>query len=993
MKKMMIGAVLLFMTSLSVLAQTKNIEVSGRVVEAETGEPAIQANVQLLSLPDSPYINGAATSIDGTFTLPKAAAGNYALKFTYVGFKTKVLPLKLTTDKTERNIGTITLETDAVMLEEAVVTAEAAKVQVSEDTLLYNAAAYRTPQGAMLQELVRKLPGAEVDDNGNVKINGKQVSKLLVGGKEFFGGDVATGLQNLPVEMIDRIKTYDQQSDAARLTGIDDGEEETVLDLTVKKGMNQGWLMNFDVAGGTEDRYSGRATVNYYNDNSQATIIGNMNNTGSMGFSGGGAQFMRNQGERINKMAGGSFAYENDKLEIGGSVRYNNNKNNSISTGYAENFLPNGTSSFSNSNRYNLSKNQNFNFNMRLEWRIDTLTTLLFRPNISLGDNYSTSSSESGTFNKDPYAEIYGGLNPNHYLSLSDMTTDPFEDIRVNLSNNGSLSDGNNLSGSASLQLSRRLNSNGRNIMLELRTNFGDSESDSYSENTTKYFATNSTQPLHRYNTSPSDNQSYSARLQYSEPIAKQTYLQFSYQFQYSQNKSDRRAYAIYELDPNWQIGKPLPDGLLGDNDNNGVDDYLDAKASQYAEYKNYNHNAQLTLRFNRDDWQLSAGVSFQPQRSVMSYEKNGYAIDTARTVFNFSPNVDYRYRFSKQSQIRFQYRGRSSQPSMTNLLPITDDSNPLNVTMGNPGLKPSFNHNISLFYNDYNVEKQRGITTNLSYSTTLNSISSIRRYNDETGAWTVQPENINGNWNANAMFGFNTALPNQKYTINTFTTAMYTNNVGYLTIGQNDPLKNTTTNLMLMENIMGAYRNDWLEIGIQGGINYNIEKDKLNPINNQETYTYNYGGNVQVMTDWNMVINSNITNQARRGYADQSMNKDELIWNIQVAQTFLKGAATLSLEFYDILKQQSNITRSLTSSGRSVYQYNGINSYAMLHFTYRLNIFGSKSARDQMQNQFMMGGFGGGMMPPMGGGNRGGGGRPPMGGGGFGGGFGGGRR
>jgi hypothetical protein len=464
--------------------------------------------------------------------------------------------------------------------------------------------------------------------------------------------------------------------------------------------------------------------------------------------------------------------------------------------------------------------------------------------------------------------------------------------------------------------------------------------------------------------------------------------LQFSYQFQYSQNKSDRRAYAIYELDPNWQIGKPLPNGLLDG------DKYLDAGASQYAEYKNYNHSAQVTLRFNRDDWQLSAGLNFQPQRSVMSYEKNGYAIDTARTVFNFSPNIDYRYRFSKQSQLRFQYRGRSSQPSMTNLLPITDNSNPLNITMGNPGLKPSFNHNISMFFNDFKYETQQNITTNLTFSTTQNSISNIRRYNAETGAWTVQPENINGTWNAMAMFGYGTALKNQKFTINTFSTANYSNNVGYLTVGQADPQKNTTTNLMLMENINGAYRNDWLEIGIQGGINYNIEKDKLNPINNQETYTFNYGGNVQVMTDWNMVINSNITNQARRGYADQSMNKDELIWNVQVAQTFLKGKATLSLEFYDILKQQSNITRSMTASGRSVYQYNGINSYAMLHFTYRLNIFGSKSARDQMQNQFMMGGFGGGMMPPMGGGgNRGGGARPPMGGGGFGGGFGGGRR
>ncbi|MBQ5818610.1 MAG: outer membrane beta-barrel protein, partial [Bacteroides sp.] len=300
-------------------------------------------------------------------------------------------------------------------------------------------------------------------------------------------------------------------------------------------------------------------------------------------------------------------------------------------------------------------------------------------------------------------------------------------------------------------------------------------------------------------------------------------------------------------------------------------------------------------------------------------------------------------------------------------------------------GLKPSFNHNVTLFFNDFNFEHQRSISTHLMYSTTQNSISSIRRYNDETGAWTVQPENINGNWNIGGMFGFNTALKNQKFTIGSYTNANYMNNVGYLTIGQADPQKNTTTNLMLGENIMGAYRNDWLEIGIQGGINYNIEKDKLNPINDQETTMFSYGGNVQVIAPWQMVISTNIVNQGRRGYADQSMNKDELIWNVQVAQTFLKGKATLSLEFYDILKQQSNITRSMTASGRSVYQYNGINSYAMLHFTYRLNIFGSKAARDRMQNQFMMGGFGGGMMPPMGGGGGGRGGR--------GGGFGGGRR
>ena len=182
----------------------------------------------------------------------------------------------------------VVLQPDAILLAEAVVVAEAPQVQVVEDTVQFNASAYRTPQGATLEELVKKLPGAEVDDDGNVKINGKDVSKILVNGKEFFGGDVATGLQNLPVEMIEKLKTYDKKSDLARITGIDDGEEETVLDLTVKKEMNTGWFGNADLAGGTEDRYSARAMMNYFRGNTQVTFIGRANNVNDQAFSGGG---------------------------------------------------------------------------------------------------------------------------------------------------------------------------------------------------------------------------------------------------------------------------------------------------------------------------------------------------------------------------------------------------------------------------------------------------------------------------------------------------------------------------------------------------------------------------------------------------------------------------------------------------------------------------------------------------------------------------------
>lgn len=971
MKKVIIGTVLLLTTTLSVFSQTKNITVAGRVIEDDTKEPAVQATVQLLSLPDSAFAAGIATTAQGYFTLPKVKAGKYVLKVSYIGFQPTMLPLQLSAQNPNKNVGTLALKTDAVMLAEAVVTAEAPQVTVSEDTLMYNSSAYRTPEGAMLEELVKKLPGAEIDDDGNVKINGKDLKKIMVDGKEFFGGDVKTGLKNLPVDMIDRLKTYDKKSDLARITGIDDGEEETVLDLTVKKGMNQGWFGNADAAVGTEDRYAGRLMLNRFVDNTQVSLIASANNVNNQGFSGGGGgpRWRRNNGLNAPKELGLNFATETAKLELGGSARYNYNDADIANVNSSERFLQNGNS-YSNSNSLNRNKNSTFNADFRLEWKPDSMTNIIFRPNFSYGKTDNSSSSLSGTFNADPYSLV---TNPNDYLDFDVINNeDPLKDIRVNATNTGSLSDSKTVSTDATLQINRKLNDKGRNVTFRGRFGYGDNDNNQYTESMTRYYQilTNpdSTLIRNQYITTPTNNYSYSAQVTYSEPIARATFLQFSYQFQYKYSESDKTTFDLYKINPEWGIGDPLPVGYQ----NHAVD-----SLGKYAEYRYYNHDASVSLRFIREKYQLSTGVSFQPQNSKLSYKKGDYMIDTTRSVFNFAPNIDFRYRFSKVSQLRFNYRGRTGQPSMENLLPIVDNSNPLNIRVGNPGLKPSFTHSMRLFYNTYNAELQRGIMTHASFSATQNSISNSTEYDDQTGARTTTPKNINGNWSAFGMFGFNTALKNKKYTINSFTNVNYQNNVAFL-YNQDTKVddKNKTTGLTLSESLNGAYRNDWFEFGLNGSISYTAERSKLRPENNQEPYTFSYGANTQLMAPWNMTFTTNIANQSRRGYTDASMNRNELIWNAQLSQTFLKGAATISLELYDILKQQSNISRSLTADGRSVSEYNGINSYCMVHFIYRLNIFGSKAAREKMQGRGGFGGHGGPGGP---------GGRP--------GGFGGGRR
>ena len=945
------------------------VTISGTVLDKEDNSSVMQATVQLLSLPDSTMAVGNVTNNDGVFSV-SARPGKYVLKISYVGYLSYLKPLQLTSSKPSINLGKIMLETDAILLKEAVVVAEAPQVTVAGDTLGYNASAYRTSEGAMLEELVKKLPGAEVDDDGNVKINGKEVKKLMVDGKEFFGGDVKTGLQNLPVNMIEKINAYDRQSDNARITGIDDGEEETVLDLTVKKGMNQGWIGNMDGGIGTEDRYSASANVNRFASNSekssQLSFIGRANNVNDQRFGGGGGpMWRRNNGLTTSKLLGLNYAIETKKVDFGASVRYNYRKNDVQSLGQVENFLlGQANSSYSTSKSASLSRNQNLNGHLRLEWRPDSLTTFFMRGSLSWGDSESASNSLSATYNSDPFAIV---TNPYMYLDFDSDENEKLDAVRVNASDNASLSDGNSLSANLNMQVTRKLNDKGRNVSLRVRGSYGENESDRYSNNITRYYGDGIItveDTIRRYITTPTNNYSISTEVSYSEPLADRVYLQFSYNFQYGYNESDNSTYDLMNA-------KDRLNFILGVLPNDFSGSWIDPEQSKYAEYKKFNHDARVTFRVNRDTWRLSAGMAFRPQNTRLSYKKGEYQVDTTRNVFNFSPEIDFRYQPQKQTQLRFSYRGRSSDPSMENLLPITDDSNPLNIRTGNPGLKPSFSHNLSVNFNTFNMDAQRGIFSHVNGSFTQNAISNIRKYNATTGGWTTMPENINGNWNVFGMFGINTAFKNnKKFTIGTFTNASYNNNVGYITTGEmKDAQKNTTTALSLGERLNGAYRNDWIEVGLNGSLNYTYEKDKLNPQNDQEPYTFSYGGNLQIYTPWKMTISTNMVNQARRGYSDASMNRNELIWNAQVAQSFLKGSLTVSLEWNDILKEQSNITRSYSSSGSSVYTYNGVNSYGMIRAIYRFNIFGSKEAREMMSKRGMGGrGMGGPMSRGMGG-------------------------
>ena len=940
----------------SVSAQNGKVTVSGIVWDADLNEAMGQATVQLLAAKDSAFVNGCVTQMNGQFQLPAVKEGNYVLKVSFIGYLSQFKSIQLTTRQPKYNVGKISLSADAIMMQEAVVVGHVPPVQMSEDTVVFNSAAYKVAEGSALEELVKKLPGAEVSEDGSITINGKSVSKILIDGKEFFGSDMDMAMKNIPVDMVEKLKTYERQSDLARITGIDDGEEETVIDLSVKDDMKHGWLTNSDIAGGTESRYSAKTMVSRYTEKQNITFMGGLNNVNDRGITGRRGS----RGLRTQKHAGLNISTETEKFEVEGNARFRYNKNDSQTKNSSETFLDQ-QSSFENSLSSSLSTGNDFNADFKLEWRPDTLTTIIARPRFSYGTDDGSSNNTSATFDDDPYRD--GITDP-----LEQMNDDILSDILVNSNRRISTDNSNSTDANLSLMVNRRLGSSGRNITVRGSAGYTDGKSESISLSRIQYYlntggAEAAQEAINRYSRTPTRNWNYSAEATYSEPIFKGGYLQFRYNFQYKYSKSDRSTYDIggipfdsFEL----PAGFDDPDNLT-----------LDEDQSRFAEYHNYIHTASLSLRVTREKLRLNAGINFVPQRSELNYKYQGIDTAVVRNVSNFTPSIRFRYRFSKQTQLQINYRGRTSQPSMTDLLDVVDDSDPLNITRGNPGLKPSFQHNVNSEFRTFDPETQRSIFARLEYTNTMNSVGSQMTYNSETGVRTTMPQNINGTWNAKAMLGFTTALKNQKFSINTWTGGGYDNQPSFL-LQNNETMKNITKTLSLSEGVRFNYRSDWYDFTLNGSISYKNVDNKLQSSNNMNTYDFSYGGEATVRFPWNMELSTNINNSSRRGYSSASMNTDELIWNAQLSQNFLKGnAATISFQVFDILRNQSNVNRTITASMRRDTEYNGINSYCMLHFIYRLNIFGGKRVDNKEGDRHGFGGPGGHRPPGRGPGRR----------------------
>ena len=883
-------------------AQERRSNVVGQVVEQTTGLPIEQATVRLLQPKDSTLVSGTTSGKDGTFSLSNVRAGRYLLSITYVGFNPIYKSLNVTGRRSTTRVGTLELSDAAIQLDEAVIVAKAPEVTFRNDTLEYNADSYKLTEGSVLEDLLKKMPGVEVDSQGKITVNGKEVTKVMVDGKEFFSDDPQVASKNLPAKMIDKLQVLDKKSDMAKMTGFDDGEEETVINLTVKPGMKRGWFGNAYGGYGNKERYEGNAMVNRFVNNDQITLMGGANNTNNMGFSdmassmfsgmrGGRGGGSAGSGITSSGNAGLNFSKEfKPGTVLGGNVNYSHSDNEARNKSNRQNILPGDSSNYENRVANSRSKSDNIGANLRFEWEPDTLTRFIFQPSFNVSRNWSDSFSDQTTLDNN------------------------LDSVNVNQTATHSESQGHNLN--VRLEFSRKLNSRGRTISISLSGGNSDSKSDGSNRSNLRYFRDLTNSELidqqSRY-----ENQSfnYRAYISWVEPIGHGNFIQATYSFSQNRQESLKN---VFTQDPS------------------GHYTLLDTAYSQSYRNNFINQRASVSFRSQREKFNYTIGLNLDPSYS----SSENFVGDTvlsrlSRRVLNLSPTARFNYLFDKRTHLRVDYNGRTSQPSMTQLQPVTDISDPTNIVTGNPDLAPTYTNNMSVRFQRFTPEKQQAFFVMLNMRYVINAIVSYSAYDYDTGVRTTTYRNVNGNYSGNLQTMFNTPLRNRKFTVNTTTSLSYNNNNGFI-----NEQKNTSRNLNINERAGIDFRSDIIDLGLNGTFRYNQARNTLQEQNNQSTFNYGIGAYSTLYLPWDIKVESDLTWSANSGYGE-GYKQNEVLWNASLSKSFLKNKqATLRFKIYDILQERSNISRAITASYIQDSEYNTLNSYFMFHFIYRFNIF-----------------------------------------------------
>ena len=921
--------------------------INGVLVDSQDTTELMEATVRLLrATKDSTLVKGTTTDMNGVFNIKGVKPGKYLLRFSYLGYNDLIKHVTVGEDGRDVNMGVITMDPNSIMLKETVVMGVKSPITVKEDTIEFNADTYKTQANAVVEDLLKRLPGVEVGTDGKITANGKEVKKILIDGKEFFSDDPTVASKNIPAEMVNKLQVIDRKSDLARLTGVDDGDDETVINLTVKKGMNNGWFGTVNAGYGTDERYAGNVMINHFREGNQFTILGGGNNTNNLGFGDGASgRFQRFGGDRgvtTSQYAGINFnvgSKEDEHFRVGGDIMYSHSDRDTR-TSTARQYLLQDSTSYENSNSVARDKGHNLRGDFRIKWEVDSNNTIDFRPNFSFNFNKSERGDTSSLFAGDPARTAV-----NHSLS-------------------NYFNDGKSYEWGARLIYNHKVASHpgrSQSLMLNYRYSNVHEDGDTYTNNT-YYLVPEKNQLIDQTANNHRKTHNVTGRISWTEPIGdikNARFLEFSYRGSYRYTTSDKLVYDN-ERSGLW------PSGTITDREWN-------ERLSNSFRNTFYNQEFSVGFRQVRKEYNLNVGLSVN---SAMSKSKD--LINSARDIkerwaWSVAPFARFRYKFTETRNLNFFYRMRANQPSINQLQPVADESNPKNIIIGNPELKPTFNHNINLRFGDFAQGAQRSIMAMMNVDFAQNSIVSTVTTDELTGGRTTSYTNVGGVWSAMAMNML--SFPFSASKVWYFTSHLFTR-YG-VTKSVTDGVENRSNTWMINYSPGLAFRNSIFDIELRP--RYSFQNTTTSALRSNARNIHTWGGMFDgtYSAPFGLVISTDLRYSTTSGYS-AGYNSDQWIWNGSIAYQFLsEKQAAVTLSVYDILGQRKNIFRNVTGDYIEDVYYNSLGRYGMLTFTYRFNTF-KKGEQPKDRNADRWGGpgrFG----PPGGGPGGRPGGRPPF--------------
>lgn len=909
----------MFLFPITLFAQQR-VDVTGKTLvvsnNGEGQEVLPYTNILVLEAGDSTLVKGVMSDAGGNFRLSFHAKKEspYLLKVSYIGMKPEFRALN--TGKTKIHVGNIVL-TEGLELSEVVVTAPIKEVELVGDTTVINADAYRIPEGSNLEELVKKIPGLEYDrQNKTLVYNGLPIAEINVNGEAFFAGNHALALENLPADLVSRIKVYDKRSEMEKFMGIKTGEENYVLDLQTKKEFN-GTLMTSVAAGkGNNKKKEAELISNFFKTGGENLSViaksGNRNMTSA------------NKDNRQDNVAVNFLKKFGKKIHLNGNVMYSNAINGNEGTSYYEQYLKTG-------NRYRYATSDRHNTNrmastmLSMKWNIDKMTLLNLSGSFSAMKGTNGSDSRQATCNENPELDITAPFN-------GEENGQTENDIRVNGIRMNSRSTSANRQYFLNADLTRRLNEKGSSLGLTMQYSEGRGKNEAFSVSSTTYYqlqdewGNDSVLYRNQYYDSPNRNRKFSLGLILTQPLHKSLRAQLSYKFRRENQNNDRNTYDLSRFFDGTD-DEPLytlPEGYEAA--------YTDSLSNRSRSHTTA-HEVALHLNYTDRTWEINAGLSVVPERQSLDQKTGRMQADTLRTSVNYYPAVTVLWH-KKKTRVQLSYEGDTKQPGLTELLTLTDNSDPLNITRGNPSLRPSYNQRVRLEARDTKI----GLNGDMTWANTVNSVTRAVTYNTQTGGIESYPVNVNGNWNARATVRYQKRIK-RRFSVTARTGASFSQNVSLINEGQQEmPERSTTHNTTLNANLRFGYQPQWGGFDLTGDWRFRHSTNLLRETGDY-TRDYRLGVNAYADLPGGIQLRSDVDYSFRNGTNITPGEDDQVVWNASLSWRFLKQKkAELSFYWADILSQKKNFTRSVSSSGLSERHTQQIGSWFMLSFKYRFN-------------------------------------------------------